>query len=432
MNGRTELSQPPVSSAPVRAHTAASRKQLLLMSFIIAGGVISYMDRAVFGVLAPLIRRDLALDAGQLGLALGLFGFGYALFTGVGGWAADRFGTRIVLSISMLAWSLLCGLTGATGGLISLLTVRFLFGLTESPWVPASSKAVSQWFARDRYASAIGIASCGQPLGGAVAGPLAGLAAAAIGWRASFAVVASIGFLWSLAWVLWAPRATRPPEVQPSTAQLPPAESTGGARAPSVLKLLWQPAIVATAFSFAAANYLITFFFSWFPSYLMGQRGMSEVHMSVFTSFPWIVGTVALLAGGFLSDFLRRKLDDALFGRKIILVSCLLVAGVCVALVPLVSTASTAVALMTLAVGLLYLSGPNYYAIINELVPASAIGSSFGIVVIFVTCAGIISPVTAGYLIKASGSYLPAFMVTGAISVLGAVAFAVGARRSVA
>jgi MFS family permease len=53
------------------------RLQWVTVGLLFAGGLINYMDRAVFGVLAPLISKELQLDPAQLGLALSVFSFGY-------------------------------------------------------------------------------------------------------------------------------------------------------------------------------------------------------------------------------------------------------------------------------------------------------------------------------------------------------------------
>jgi MFS transporter, ACS family, hexuronate transporter len=118
-----------------------------------------------------------------------------------------------------------------------------------------------------------------------------------------------------------------------------------------------------------------------------------------------------------------------LTGRKIVLVGCLLLGGLCVALVPVVHSTQGAVAMMSLAVGFIYLSGPNYYAIVNELVSKTNIGSAIGLVVVCATCAGIVSPIVSGYLIKTSSNYSSSFAVAGIISAVGAIVFGGLARR---
>ncbi|MBK5265186.1 MAG: MFS transporter, partial [Alphaproteobacteria bacterium] len=212
-----------------------------VLSMIFLGGMINFLDRTVIGLLAPSIASDLQLDPSEMGLAFSIFAIGYTIFTFVGGWATDRFGPRIVLGISMIFWSILCGLTGAVTGLISLLVVRFAFGAWESPWTPASTAMLARVVPPNRFAGAFGLISAGQPIGGALAGPIIALSVAIAGWRGSFAVVALIGLCWA---VFWWP-ATRhfrevPKPVQPSAQ----AQEDGDTQ-PRLIDVLRYPAIIA-------------------------------------------------------------------------------------------------------------------------------------------------------------------------------------------
>ena len=51
-----------------------------------------------------------------------------------------------------------------------------------------------------QYARAIGFASAGNPLGGAIAGPVVGLIALVWCWQVSCVVLAFLGVIWWLAW----------------------------------------------------------------------------------------------------------------------------------------------------------------------------------------------------------------------------------------
>ena len=141
---------------------------------LFGGGMINYMDRSALSIAAPLIMRDLRLDTVQLGFIFSSFFAGYALFNFLGGYASDVFGPKRVFTVAMTLWSVFCGLTAAAVGFTSLFVVRVLFGFGEGPFSAAANKMVSNWFPRREIASAIGVANAGTPLGGALAGPIAG------------------------------------------------------------------------------------------------------------------------------------------------------------------------------------------------------------------------------------------------------------------
>lgn len=410
-------------------------KEWLLLGLIFSGALIGYMDRAVFGVLAPMIQQDLDLDPAELGLALSSFSIGYTLFTVVGGWLADRFGPRRVLGAAMLIWSVFCALTGAVNSLLALLGVRFVFGVGEAPFTPATSKMTYSWFGSKRYAGAYGLASAGQPLGGAVAGPIVGVIAVAAGWRAAFVAVGAIGLVWLVAWMLLA--RDRPQEPEPELdADAPPALSTINPD-----QTLWgsiaHPAVVASAAGFFAYGYLLYFFLSWFPSYLSKSLHMDLAHMSLATAAPWGAGALGLVAGGYLSDMLSRLLKNEVLARKLMIVGGLAVAAVCVALAPQFRTPFSALTLMGAAIFFMYLTAASYTALAVATTPGRHIGSVAGYLVFVANVAGISAPIITGMIIKSTGDFNAAFLLAGAIVVSGAVAVALlasfpGRRRAVA
>ena len=171
------------------------------ISFLFAGGMINYMDRSSLSVAAPFVMKELGLNAAQLGIIFSSFFVGYALFTFVGGYASDLFGPKRVFASSMTAWSVFCGLTAAAIGFWSLVIVRVLFGCGEGPFAAAANKMINNLFPPQRIATAVGLANAGTPIGGALAGPVAGWLAIQYGWRTSFIVLAAAGLLWTLCWV---------------------------------------------------------------------------------------------------------------------------------------------------------------------------------------------------------------------------------------
>ena len=408
-----------------------NRLRWLMISMLFVGGGISYLDRAALSIAAPLMSKDLGLDPAQLGIVFSSFFFGYALFCFVGGWASDRIGAKHVFTIAMTVWSVFCGLTATVGGLAALLVVRVIFGMGEGPFSATANKFVSNWFPRREQASAVGLANAGQPLGAALAGPLVGFVAVAYGWRVAFVVVAAFGLLWTLAWVLFA---TDKPEQHPRLGAAERAEIAEPSAEPTpapvatLRELLVRPAILSTAFAFFGYAYILYFFLSWFPSYLTSAQHLSIQRMGVVNVIPWLVGFVGLASSGFVCDHVYRLTGRALFSRKLVLVSSLLIAAVCVALAGVVTGIVAAVTLMAVAVFFMYLTASTYWAIILDTVEPRRVGGVSGFVHMIANCAGIVAPAVTGYLVQWTGSFTSAFILTGAIAVAGAAAVAVFVR----
>jgi D-galactonate transporter len=407
-----------------------------MICLLFVGGGISYLDRAALSIAAPLISKDLSLDPAQLGIVFSSFFFGYALFCFVGGWASDRIGAKNVFTLAMTVWSVFCGLTAATFSIGSLLVVRVIFGMGEGPFSSTANKFVSNWFPRREQASAVGMANAGQPLGAALAGPLVGFIAVTWNWRVAFVVVALVGLVWVAAWALMAtdrpeqhPKlsaAERADILQPVRDEVaPPAVNTLG-------ELLRRPAILATAFAFFGYAYILYFFLSWFPSYLTMVHHLTVQRMGIVSVIPWLVGFIGLAAGGFVCDYVYRLTGRPLFARKLVLVSSLLLAAVCVALAGVVVDVYGVVALMAVSVFFMYLTASTYWAIILDTVEPARVGGVSGFVHMIANCAGIVAPALTGYLVEWTGSFTSAFLVTGGIAVAGAFAVAAFVRAPAA
>lgn len=399
-----------------------SRLRWVPIGFLFAGGMINYMDRSALSVAAPLIMKDLKLDAAQLGIILSSFFAGYTLFTFVGGYAADILGPKRVFTLAMTLWSTFCGLTAVASGFISLLVLRVIFGFGEGPFGAAANKMVRNWFPRRQIATAIGLANAGTPIGGALAGPVAGWLAMRYGWRTSFVALGAIGFVWTFFWFLIVK--DRPPTLPEVSTRKPEQNASSRVIGESGLPLsfyLRQPAVLATGTSFFGYAYILYFFLSWFPVYLTMAQHLNIRDMGFVNTIPWILGTLGLTLSGFVCDILSRISADLLRARKLVLVVCLILAAICVGLAGLFSTLTWAVAFMAAAIFFVYLTGATYWAIIQETVPAEHMGAASGFVHLIANCAGIVGPAVTGFIVQTTGVFTSAFLLAGGVAVLGAL-----------
>ncbi len=172
----------------------------------------------------------------------------------------------------MLVWSLFCGLMAATVGIVSLLVVRMIFGMGEGPFCASINKLVSNWYPRDRQASALGIANSGQSVGAAIAAPVVGFLALAMSWRISFVIIGAVGVLWVAAWLLFAKDKPATPVEESAATRVQDISRDERGEPASLSTYLLRPAILATAFAFFGYAYILYFFLSWFPSYLRRWR----------------------------------------------------------------------------------------------------------------------------------------------------------------
>ena len=401
----------------VRPLDPAGRDRWSMLAFLFAAGLLNYLDRASLSVLAPLVARDLALDPAELGIVFSSFAIGYAAFCLVGGWAADNFKPQWVLLACVLVWSVFCGLTAAVQSLEALLLVRILFGMGEGGLGATSTKLVGRYFPLRRRATAVSLAAMGTPLGAMISGPLVVFVAGTTSWRSAFVTIAVLGLVWGLAWAVF----NRSP-LRRDLAAAPAGGSAAASRSGlTAIALIRQPAVIAIAFAFFGYSYILFFFLSWSPSYLVSAKHMSMQDMSVVSAIPWALGAIGLASGGFLSDRLSSQTGDAVFSRKFILASSLTIAALGVALAGLVASPGAAIAIMAVAVFFMYLSGSQYFVIVLDLIPAAHVGAVTGFVHFVANCAGILAPLITGFIVHYSGSFTAAFVLAGTVASLGAL-----------
>ena len=413
----------------------STRVRWLIGGLMFLGGMINYLDRSALAVAAPFITKDLKLDPAELGIVFSAFSFGYAPFCFFGGWLSDRFGPRRVMGGSMVMWSMFCGLTAAAFNLVSLLLIRIVFGFAEGPIGSTTNKMVRNWYPHREQATAVSVANAGTPLGAALSGPVVGFLAIAFGWRISFIAITLIGLVWVLFWLGFT--TDRPEQNRRLGAEeraviaegqrSQPAERSGGERLP-LGQFLRRPAVLATAFAFFSYSCILFFFLAWFPSYLTMAHHLSVKSMSFATMIPWLIGFVGLMAGGPVCDLIFRLTGNPLLARKLVLVVCLLISAAAIALAGRAVTVEGAVALMATAVFFMYATGNAYWAIILDTVEQSRVGGVSGFVHFIANCGGILAPMATGFIVQATGSFTSAFLLTGAIAVLGALGVAVFVR----
>ena len=274
--------------------------------------VITYLDRVCISVAGPRIQEYLGIGPQQWGWIVGAFAFAYAGFEIPGGWMADRFGPRIVLTRIVLWWSAFTALTGTISSYVGLLLTRFFFGAGEAGAFPNAAASIASWFPAGERGRAFGFLSMAMQAGGALSPLLVVPIQMHYGWRASFYVFAVIGAAWAALWFLWF-RNTPQEKRGVSASEL---DEIGGVAGGHERGLPWGVAlrngnfwaILLMALTYGYGSY---FFIAWLHTYLVRARNFSERDL-LLSSLPFIFGGCANVASGAVSDHLLKR-----FGLKV-------------------------------------------------------------------------------------------------------------------
>src|SRR5438128_2898120 len=168
----------------------------VMIAFLFALGVINFADKAVLGLAAIPIIKELHLSAIQYGLVSGslfwLFSLSSVLVTA---WA-DVVGTKKVLALLATTWALVQFATLFVISFPALLLTRAVLGAGEGPSYGTSVTAPAPWLPPDRRAFGLGVMTFGSSIGPVVFAPLLTFMIVAVGWRSAFVFLGGSGALW--------------------------------------------------------------------------------------------------------------------------------------------------------------------------------------------------------------------------------------------
>ena len=165
---------------------------LLSLGFGLVG-----LDRWIISPLLPAIIKDLNLNYQDAGDIFGVLGILWGIFAIATGKLSDKFGHRKILIPAIIFFSLLSGVSGMAGGLVSLILIRGLMGATEGAFCPASFAATAAAAKPARRGLMQGIQQSGFPLFGLALGPIIAtqLLRVVPSWRQVFWIVAIPGII---------------------------------------------------------------------------------------------------------------------------------------------------------------------------------------------------------------------------------------------
>lgn len=164
---------------------------LLTLGFGLVG-----LDRWIIAPLFPSMMKDLNLNYQDLGNIVGALGLAWGIFAVVAGGLSDRLGRRRVLIPSLIGFSLLSGFSGMASGLVSLIVLRALMGMTEGSFCPTSFATTNDASKPSRRGFNLGLQQSTFPLFGLALGPIVATQLLQItDWRWIFVLVAIPGLI---------------------------------------------------------------------------------------------------------------------------------------------------------------------------------------------------------------------------------------------
>lgn len=441
----------PAEAVPTAAGKAGRTRYLILaMLFLVT--TINYADRSTLSIAGDSMQDQLHISSSELGLLFSAFSWSYLIAQIPGGWLLDRFGSKKVYGLAIFLWSVFTMMQGAIGffagaAIFLLFILRFAVGLAEAPSFPGNSRIVAAWFPTKERGFASALFNSAQYFATVAFAPLMGWLVTAMGWEHVFTVVGGIGVVLAIIWtkVIYAPRShprVKKAELDYISAggalvdmDAPTAEQQQQAKAATsgtqnlrhIATLLKNRTTLGVFVGQYFINTITWFFLTWFPVYLVQERGMSILEVGFVASLPALCGFGGGVLGGWLSDRLARHGIGLTAARKIpIVVGLLLSTSI------IVCNYVTASWLVVLIMSLAFFGkglGALGWAVMSDVAPKQIAGLAGGVFNTFGAVAGIVTPLVIGYILDATGSFDLALAFVSLCAAMAVVSYLVIVRE---
>src|SRR6185312_427073 len=424
------------------AEARRSRVRLFIVTMLFLVTTVNYADRATLSIAGPALSKELHLYPIAMGYIFSAFGWSYVVAQVPGGWLLDRYGSRSVYAFSIMIWSLFTLLQGWVGffsgatAVTVLFLLRLLVGLAEAPSLPANARNVAAWFPSNERGTASAFFNSGQYFATVIFAPLMGWIAHEFGWRHVFTVMGALGLVMGAIWI----KSMYDPKEHPSVneAELDyirqggalvdldsskAAQTASGPKWSHIRQLLQNRMMLGVYIGQYCINTLTYFFLTWFPVYLVKERGLSILQAGFVATLPALCGFIGGVLGGVISDAILRKTKSLTAARKIPIVGGMLLSMSIIAC-NYVDGQALVVGFMALAFfgkGI----GALGWAVVSDTSPKEAGGVSGGLFNTFGNLSSITTPIVIGYILAATGSFNGALLFVGANALVAAFAYLV-------
>ena len=401
------------------------KKRSWILVMLIFLGVVTFLDRINITVAGSAIMRDLNLTPDQWGWILSAFILSYGLMQIPMGAMGDKRGHRSTLALIVLWWSAFTAFTGMAGGFVSLILIRFMFGIGEAGSSPCSTGVISRWFPKKEVGKAQGFIWAASRMGGALTPFIVLPVITYLGWRAAFYILGAVGVIWSIVWYLF--YRNQPKEMRGISAEeIAEAPVTQMAVSTEKVSIPWKSLLSSKQFWLILSMYFFYafgswFFFSWFPTFMELGRGFEKDQLTYAIAVPFVMSMIGNISGGYLTDKLSAKYGLKV-GRKALGSSSLIISAIFMFLAAFIPGKMQVFIFLSLAFGIIDLMLPSAWALCIDLGKKYS-GAVSGAMNTAGNLGGFVCSLIFGYVVSATGNYnLPLYIIAGML-VISAVIF---------
>jgi ACS family D-galactonate transporter-like MFS transporter len=430
------------TAAAVSLPKPKGRVRWVVLGLLCLLALINNIDRLALSVAAPAMQAELGITATDIGLLGSAFALFYALGQLPSGWFIDRFGPRMLLGVSVIVWSAATAAMGLFSNLGMLAFARAWLGLAEAPSLPATNKIVTQWFPKKEQGIANASWDSALKAGPAFFTFLLVWVVSTYGWRSLFYIAGVAGIIFAVIFMA----SYRAPD---DSRSLTPEELAyirqdgEHALADPATRVPWSTLFKRRSMWGMMAGYFCNMwvyqiFMVFIPLFIINQFGVKFASLGLIASVPWVGAIIGDIASGLISGRLSERPGwTTLKAKKVMIVSSLILQAVVLALIPLNQLAGPsaglgiAVILMALALGFNGAVVAHAWSLPSEVTASSTVASVASLQNFGGFLGATVSPLVAGMIVDATGSFNIVFMISAVVAVLSAVFYHFQVRRPI-
>ncbi len=406
---------PPRAAAETIARGRVTWRPWVITGLLSLFMFINFADKAIIGIAAVPMMRDMQLSPTQWGVVGSSFFALFAVAAMLVGFAVGRIPAKWALAALGLIWALTQFPMIASVSFPVLIACRVALGAGEGPAYPVALHAAYKWFPNDRRTLPTSIIAIGSAVGVFTIAPILAYLIDRFSWHAAFGFLGALGLAWVLAWIVFGAEGTNHTK---AAAAIEPRVPLG--------RLLVSPTVIGILATGLAAYWGLALVVVWTPAFLQQGLGYGVVATTALVSLTWGGVAVFMPLIGWLSQRAKLAGRSSRATRALPAGLLAMVSGILSVIALMLAPGVAQIALLALAYslgGAIFTLGP---AIIGELTHPDQRGALLGITSALNSLAGLVAPVVTGRIIAgaavAHDGYIAAFILSGAIVAAGGLA----------
>ncbi len=261
--------------------------------------IFNFIDRQILVILQESIKSDLNLSDTQLGL---LTGFAFALFYVTLGLPvarlADKRSRRNIITVALTIWSAMTAISGLASNFWQLLLARIGVGIGEAGGSPPAHSMISDYYPKEKRATALSIYSMGIYIGILLGYLLGGWLDEFFGWRKALMVLGIPGIVYAILFyfTVQEPQRGHSDNIAAHDIEMPSLMD--------VIKLLIsRKSFIYIAIACGLNSFVLYGVGNWTPSFLVRLHGMESGEIGTWLSLTiGVGGALGIWLGGYLGD----------------------------------------------------------------------------------------------------------------------------------